>query len=54
MNRNRLLSVVWFFVTAMFLVRNVVAFAEGQPVELEPMLLALVLTKLYEMEENDD
>lgn len=54
MSGNRLLSSFWFFAMAMFVLRNVVAFAEGQPVELEPMLLALVLAKLYEMEENDD
>lgn len=47
-NANRMLSAFCFFAAVMFLLRNVVAFAEGQPVELEPMLLALVLMKLYE------
>jgi hypothetical protein len=42
---------LWLIITAAWVLRNVVALAEGRPMELEPMLLALVLMKLYEKEE---
>ena len=48
MNVNRLLRMLWLIITAAWVLRNVVALAEGRPTEIEPMLLALVLMKLYE------
>lgn len=48
MSGNRLLRMLWLIIVAAWVLRNAVAFAEGRPVELEPMLLALVLMKLYE------
>lgn len=47
-NANRMLRMLWLIIVAAWVLRNAVAFAEGRPVELEPMLLALVLMKLYE------
>lgn len=54
MSGNRLLRMLWLIIVVAWVLRNAVALAAGQPMELEPMLLALVLAKLYEMEENDD
>ena len=51
MSGNRPLRMLWLIITAAWVLRNVVALAEGRPMELEPMLLALVLMKLYEKEE---
>lgn len=45
------LRMLWLIITAAWVLRNVVALAEGRPMELEPMLLALVLMKLYKKEE---
>ena len=48
MSGNRLLRMLWLITVDAWVLRNAVAFAGGRPVELEPMLLALVLMKLYE------
>ena len=48
MKANRLLWMLWLIIAAAWVLRNAVALAAGRPVELGPMLLALVLTKLYE------
>ena len=52
MNANRLLRMVWLFVAIAYVLCVVVALAAGQNPsgEVEPMLLALVLVKLYEMD----
>lgn len=49
MNANRLLRMLWIIVATAYALRNFAALAAGQPMELEPMLLAVVLMKLYEM-----
>ena len=52
MRFNRLLRTLWPIVATAYALRNVAALAAGQNPsgEVAPMLLALVLTKLYEMD----
>ena len=47
---NRLLWMLWLIVAIAYALRNFAALAAGHnaSVEVEPMLLALVLMKLYE------
>lgn len=47
-----MISVLWAIVAAAYALCNVIALAEGRPpTEIEPMLLAIVLMKLYAKEE---
>lgn len=48
MNADRLLRMLWLIVAIAYALRNFAELAEGQQMELEPMLLALALMKLYE------
>ena len=52
MRGNRLLRMLWLIVATAYALRNFVALAAGQNAsgEVAPMLLALALTKLYEMD----
>ena len=56
MSGNRLLWMLWLIIAVAHALRNVVALAAGQnaSVEVEPMLLALVLVKLYEKDGEDE
>ena len=49
MKADRLLWMLWLIIAAAWVLRNAVALAAGRPMELAPMLLALVLMKLHEM-----
>ena len=48
MSGDRLLRMLWLIVAIAYALRNFVALAAGWPMEIEPMLLALVLMKLNE------
>lgn len=56
MKADRLLWMLWAIVAIAYAFRNFVALAAGQntSVEVAPMLLALVLMKLYENDGEDE
>ena len=48
MNASRLLRMLWIIVATAYALRNFAALAEGRTMEVVPMLLAVVLMKVYE------
>lgn len=56
MKADRLLSMLWLIVATAYALRNFAALAAGQGAlaDTVPMLTALALMKLYEMDGDDD
>lgn len=56
MSSDRLMSWLWFIVAALYVLRVAVELATGQGAlaDTVPMLTALALMKLYDMDGDDD